>query len=65
LKAERIVISRELTEKVEAKFRAMVIEENVLGVVHSPALSSVWKNYHKSKKTVKRSIRDDEQRFRD
>ena len=61
----KVVIGRTLAEKVEAKFRAMAIEEGVLGVVHSPSLSAVWKSFHESKRTVKRSIRDDAQRFRD
>lgn len=32
----KVVIGQTLAEKVEAKFRAMVIDETVLGVVHSP-----------------------------
>ncbi len=61
----KVVVGRTLAEKVEAKFRTMVIEESVLGVVHSTTLSFAWKAFHASKKEVKRSIKDDEQRYRD
>jgi hypothetical protein len=61
----KVVIGRTFAEKVEAKFHSMSVEESILRVFTSPTLSSVWKSFHESKKTINRSIREDEQRFRD
>lgn len=60
----KVVPGLALAKRVEAKFRAMDIEETVLGLKAVPTLSEAWRLYHDSHGKFKRSESDDCQRFK-